>query len=166
MAAMIRVEPLTLPWIEALAEGDAVFTSRFGIAVAEGWLVFPDALPPMLDAVRSHGATRWGTHLFFDHDGTMAGFGGWNGPPIDGVAELGYAVAPSRQGRGLATAVVRILIERGLAAGVTMVLAHTLPEASPSTGVLTRCGFRQVGAVGDPDGSADGPVWRWEFPAV
>jgi len=42
---------------------------------------------------------------------------------------------------------------------VELVIAHTLPTANTSTRVLTRCGFRFVGDVVDPD---DDPVWRWE----
>jgi [ribosomal protein S5]-alanine N-acetyltransferase len=88
------------------------------------------------------------------------GFGGWKGPPDDGVAELGYAVAPARQGRGLATAVVRTLVDRARAAGLRAVIAHTLPEDNPSTSVLRRCGFVLAGEVIE-DGEA---VWRWELP--
>ena len=39
------------------------------------------------------------------------------------------------------------------------VRAHTLPQPSASTRVLTKCGFRHIGAVIDPE---DGLVWRWE----
>jgi hypothetical protein len=42
---------------------------------------------------------------------------------------------------------------------VTTVLAHTLPEESASTAVLTKCGFVHTGDAHDPD---EGTVWRWE----
>ena len=161
---MIRVEPLTLPWIEALAEGDAVFTDRFGIPVVEGWVGFPEAIPFALEEARAGTSGRWGSHLFFDEDGALVGFGGWKGPPADGVAELGYAVAPERQGKGIATAVVRQLVTRSEAAGVACVIAHTLPEKSASTSVLSRCGFTHESDVVDPDGGVEGVVWRWELP--
>jgi hypothetical protein len=96
---VIRVEPLTLPWIEALAEGDDIFVARFGIAVIEGWVGCPEAIPVALEAARATTPDDWGSHLFFDHDGALVGFGGWKGPPTDGVVELGYAVAPARQGK-------------------------------------------------------------------
>ena len=101
-----------------------------------------------------------GTHLFFGDDGALIGNGGWKGPPLDGAAELGYAVAPARQGRGVATAVVRELAGRARAAGLRMVVAHTLAAESASTSVLTRCRFVQVSELIDPD---EGPVWRWEL---
>src|SRR5215203_7483126 len=109
---VMRVESLRLECIEALIDGDAAFTERFGIAVIEGWAGFPEALPHALDATRRHNADPWGTHLFFDDDGALVGFGGFKGAPRDGEVELGYAVAPARQGRGIATAVVEELVAR------------------------------------------------------
>lgn len=160
---MIRVEPVTVGWMEALAAGDDVFTSRFGVRVIEGWAGFPEAIPMALEQARRRNADPWGSHLFFDDDGSLVGFGGWKGAPKDGTVELGYAVAPARQGRGIATAAVRELVARAGTAGVKRVIAHTLPEESPSTGVLKRCGFRYVGEVSDPDGQVEGVVWRWEL---
>ena len=90
----MRVEPLRLEWIEALIDGDAAFTERFGIAVIEGWAGFPEALPYALDAARRHDADPWGSHLFFDDDGALVGFGGFKGPPTEGEVEIGCAIAP------------------------------------------------------------------------
>ena len=160
---MMRVEPATLEWMDALAAGDNVFASRFGVAVVPGWAGFPEAIPAALDAARVHDADPWGFHLFFDDDGSLVGFGGWKGAPVNGTVELGYSVAPARQERGLATAAVRELIARAQVAGVKRVVAHTLPESSASTGVLKRCGFRFVGETPDPDGQVEGVVWRWEL---
>ncbi|MGH9243932.1 MAG: GNAT family N-acetyltransferase [Acidimicrobiales bacterium] len=157
---MIRVEPATLPWLEALAEGDDVFTARFDVPVVAGWAGFPETIPFALEAARAGAPAAWGAHLVFDADGALVGTGGWKGAPVDGVAELGYAVAPERQGRGIATAVVRELVARARAAKVQRVVAHTLPETSASTAVLRRCGFVPVDELIDPD---DGPVWRWEL---
>ena len=163
LTAVIRVEPLTLPWIEALAEGDEAFASRFGIEVVEGWAGFPAAIPFALEAARAGGPPQWGSHLFFDDDGALVGFGGWKGGPVDGAVELGYAVAPERQGRGIATAVVTELVARARTAGVTLVVAHTLPEMSASTTVLSRCGFSHVGDAVDLVSGVNGVVWRWEL---
>ena len=40
---------------------------------------------------------------------------------------------------------------------VRLVCAQTRPEENASTWVLTKCGFRRVGEVNDPE---DGFVWR------
>lgn len=155
---MVRLKAATLAWMEALAEGDDELTARFGIPVVAGWAGFPEAVPAALHALRADPEPAWGAYLFFDDDGALVGFGGWKGPPRDGAVELGYAVAPERQGRGIATAAVRALVVRARAARVPVVVAHTLPAASPSTTVLRRCGFTRAGEVVDPD---EGVVWRW-----
>ena len=158
---MVGVEPVQPAWVEALVEGDDVFEARFGRSVVSGWVGFPEALPHALEAARARPGDPWGPHVFFDDDGALVGFGGWKGEPENGVAELGYAVAPSRQGRGIATAVVQQLLARARAASVELVVAHTLPAESASTAVLRRCGFVRVGAAEDPD---EGVVWCWELP--
>ena len=79
---------------------------------------------------------------------------------MDGAAELGSAVAPARQGRRVATAVVRELVRRARVAGLHMIFAHTLPAESASTSVLARYGFASVADLIDPD---EGPVWCWEL---
>lgn len=86
--------------LEALSEGDHVFTARFGVPVVPGWLVFPEALPRAVQAALAGAPLAWGFHLLIDDDGSLVGNGGWKGAPVDGVAELGYAVAPERRGRG------------------------------------------------------------------
>ena len=111
---------------------------------------------------RAEPSSPWGTHLFFDDatEGALVGFGGWKGAPVDGQAELGYAVAPARQGEGIATAAVRELVGRARQAGVQTVVAHTLGSESASTSVLRRCGFTRVAVLEEPP---DGTVWRWEL---
>ncbi len=111
-------------------------------------------------AAHSGGSPEWGPHLVFDEDGALVGNAGWKGEPVNGVAELGYSVAPARRGRGTATAVVLELSDRGRASGLAETIAHTSAEQSPSTSVLARCGFTKVDELVDPD---DGPVWRWKI---
>jgi RimJ/RimL family protein N-acetyltransferase len=160
----VRVEPLRREWIEALVEGDDRFRDRFSIPVEEGWAGFPEALVPARDGARRHDRDPWGTHLFFAaDDGALVGLGGYKGPPRDGAVEIGYAIAPARQGRGLAGAAVAVMVERARQAGVAVVVAHTLAERNPSTSVLTRAGFVRTSTIADPDGGVDGDVWRWEL---
>jgi [ribosomal protein S5]-alanine N-acetyltransferase len=155
----LRVEPVTRDWATAFAEGEAVFSERFGITVEPGWIGFPEALPALVEGARREGASAWGWHFVFADDGALIGNAGWKGAPVAGTVEIGYAVAPSHQGRGVATAVVRELLDRARAAGVRTVTAHTLAVESASTAVLRHCGFEPVSALVDPE---DGKVWRWE----
>jgi ribosomal-protein-alanine N-acetyltransferase len=160
---VIRVEPITEAWADALAEGDGVFSQRFDVAVENDWAGFPEVVPFLVRMAHSTAPPEWGPHLVFDEDGTLVGNAGWKGEPVDGVAELGYSVAPARQGRGIATAVVSELLARARAAGLKEAIAHTLPLQSPSTSVLARCGFTKADDAIDPD---EGPVWRWKVHLV
>ena len=156
---MVQVVPARPEWLEALVVGDDEFARRFDIPVVEGWAGFPEVVPHLVEGVRERPEDPWGTQLFFDEeDGALVGMGGFMGPPDDGTVELGYAVAPARQGRGFATAVVAVLLGRAREAGVEKVIAHTLPEANASTAVLVKNGFVRDGESHDPD---EGTVWRW-----
>ena len=85
---------------------------------------------------------------------------GFKGPPGDGVVEIAYGVNPDQQSKGYATEAAQILTDYAFASGkVQVVRAHTLPDWNASTRVLTKCGFRRIGEVIDPE---DGLVWRWE----
>jgi len=159
----IRIVPARLDWLTALVESDAVFAELFGVPVEPGWIGFPEALPIAVDAARAHDDGPWGSHLFFDDDGALVGFGGFKGPPSAGRVEIGYAVAPSRQGRGIATAATRWMIDRARDNGVEAVVAHTLAEPNASTAVLERCGFVHVDTTADPDGDVTEDVYRWEL---
>jgi [ribosomal protein S5]-alanine N-acetyltransferase len=75
--------------------------------------------------------------------------------------EIAYAIAPSYQGRGLATQAGAELIRRALAdVRINLVCAHTLPQHNASTRVLEKLGLIFVGLANDED---VGTVWRWEL---
>ena len=120
--------------------------------------------PAWLAALRqSRGPDPWRYGFFVIHRvaGTAIGSAGFKGPPDStGTVEIAYCIAPGFEGQGYATEAAAALVAFAFTtAGIELVRAHTLPASNASTRVLTKCGFRQVGAVRDPD---DGPVWRWE----
>jgi ribosomal-protein-alanine N-acetyltransferase len=160
-AVEVRLQPATRAWLEALVEGDEVAAARVGVEIVPGWAGFPEVLPGTLAAVQAHGPDPWAAYLFFESDGALVGFGGFKGQPADGAVEIGYAIAPARQGRGLATAATRVMIDRARAANVRRVVAHTLAETNPSCAVLTRCGFQRTATIPGA-GPDEQDVWRWE----
>ena len=88
----------------------------------------------------------------------LVGWGGFKGPPQDGVLELGYEIAASHRGRGLATAAVEAMLAEAFADGrVERVIAHTLPERNASTRVLEKSGF-EFDAEVEQDGRS---AWRF-----
>jgi ribosomal-protein-alanine N-acetyltransferase len=154
------LEPATLAQIEALIAGDDVFAAEFGLNVVAGYIAFPEALEYTRKGLAEGLDPNWSSHLIIDPDaGELVGLGGFKGPPVAGEVEIGYGVAPERQGRGHASAAARWLTDTAFARGVEVVVAHTLAELNASTTVLQRCGMTKVGELVDPD---DGPIWRWE----
>ena len=110
----------------------------------------------------SSAADPWIHGFLLEHQTTGAPVGecAFKGPPgADGMVEIAYFVAPEHQGKGYATEAVAALVSYAFSTGqVCRVMAHTRPEPSASTRVLTKCGFRRIGEVIDPE---DGLVWRW-----
>jgi RimJ/RimL family protein N-acetyltransferase len=118
--------------------------------------------PEWLAAVQaSADSDPWmhGFSIVHRDTGRTIGGCGFKGPPADGVVEIAYSIDPEHQGNGYATEAAAALTNFAFAQNVRTVRAHTLPETNASTRVLTKCGFRHVGPVIDPE---DGPVWRWE----
>lgn len=162
-AVVVRLVTPDLALLDAALEGTAALAGALDCAVAEGWDVFPGSLRRVRDAVAADPqSTRWGTRLFvLDEPRMLVGWGGFKGAPREGAVELGYAIAPAWEGRGLATAAVRGLVDQAFAAPeVRTVVAHTLARASGSTRVLEKTGFVRDGEYTDEE---VGPVWRWRL---
>jgi RimJ/RimL family protein N-acetyltransferase len=81
--------------------------------------------------------------------------------PIDGTVEIGYGVAESQRGRGIATAAVGQLLQMAALSGLVQeVVAHILPENAASSRVVSRLGFTRGDPVVDPNGET---VVRWAW---
>src|SRR6187401_1449749 len=132
----LSVVPAKRAWLEALNESDEAFTALTGVPVEPEWVAdFPGIVRYCLAQLDAGADPTWGIHLFFDTDqgGALVGNGGWKGPPVDGIAELGYAVAPACRNRGIARGAVAVLLAQARVAGLHTVMAHTLRERSAST---------------------------------
>jgi RimJ/RimL family protein N-acetyltransferase len=80
----------------------------------------------------------------------LVGVAGFKGSPKDGFVEIGYSMLEAHQRNGYCTEAVRVLVCWALQnRAVRVVVAHTLPELTPSIRVLEKCGFLLVG---------DGPI--------
>jgi len=90
----------------------------------------------------------------------LIGIVGYKGAPTDGTVEVGYGILDAHQRRGYASEATAALVERAFALpGVRRVIAETLPELTPSIGVLEKLGF----ALADEGGSEEGVI-RFELP--
>jgi len=151
--------------MDAALAGDEALSEALGHDVVPGWVTFTEALEPTRDALAAQeGNATWGTRFFVVGDPPeLVGWGGFKGPPVDGVVELGYEIAESRAGRGLATAATRAMVGEALAdERVMTVIAHTLPEPNASNRVLDKAGFR-FSRETEEEGET---VWRFTLARV
>lgn len=161
MSVTTNIVPVTLAVADALVAGEAVFTARYGMVVAPGYLDAPEMLPTVRAALAGGTPPEWFSHLIVHRETlTVVGFGGFKGPPVDGEVEIGYSIAPAHRGRGHATSAVAQLVARARAGGVCVVSAHTLPEENTSSRILARAGFVMTEVLVDDE---IGDVWRWEL---
>ena len=90
--------------------GDELSPEALGIEVVPGWVTFTGALQTTRDALLAADPTsraRVPGFFVLGEPPELVGWGGFNGPPRGGVVELGYEIAESRWGQGLATAATR-----------------------------------------------------------
>jgi ribosomal-protein-alanine N-acetyltransferase len=156
----VRLVGATFELLDAAIEDPPRLGPLLSAAVAQGWAGFPEALPGLRRSCAKGDA--WGAQLFvIEEPRTLVGLGGYKGAPREGIVEIGYAIAPAFRGRGLATEVCAQMIHRAFADHqVRAVDAHTLAGMNPSTRVLEKLLFRQMGEIDDPD---DGKIWHWRL---
>jgi [ribosomal protein S5]-alanine N-acetyltransferase len=170
MIATKRLElvPATVESARAALNGESALAACLGVAVPATWP--PEFLdPPALEFTRARLAegpqhAGWWLHFVVLARGgatgrTLIGSAGYKGPPSpDGTVEVGYGIVRDHQRQGYASEAVRGLLEHAFAfPAVQRVIAETLPELTPSIGVLRKCGFRLIG-----DGSEPGVI-RFEL---
>ena len=98
----------------------------------------------------------WNAYYWIAQDSTagriLVGSGGFKGrPDANGAVEIGYSVLPQFRRQGYATEAVRGLVDWARSCpDVRRVLAEALPENTASVGVLTKCGFGDIGPGSEP----------------
>ncbi|MCC8065083.1 MAG: GNAT family N-acetyltransferase, partial [Clostridiales bacterium] len=68
-------------------------------------------------------------------------------PTEGGAAELGFTISLAYRRQGYCTEALRCLLDGCRQAGIRQFIADTLPDNAASQAVLTKLGFRRVGAV-------------------
>jgi ribosomal-protein-alanine N-acetyltransferase len=157
---VIRLVPVTMDLIDAAITGDDALALALGHGVTRGWLTFREALPVTRNALAASPAgSPWGARLFVSGEPPeLIGWGGFKGGPEGGAVEIGYEIAESRRGRGLATAAARAMVAEAFADPQVMrVIAHTLLERNASNRVLEKVGFSYDGE----DHEDSERVWRY-----
>jgi RimJ/RimL family protein N-acetyltransferase len=158
--------PAHLPLLEAIADSDwpALSSLLGGVSIAEHWLHFPEAMIWMRDFLREHEADPawWNYLIIHRQDVRLIGTCGYKGTPsFTGEVEIGYEIADSYQGKGLATEAALALVQHAFShESVRYITAHTLAETNASNHLLQKLGFVFLGEHIDIE---DGSIWEWRL---
>lgn len=122
--------------------------------IARNTLSIPHPYPPGLAErwIAGHSddwaAGRKGVWAVCLAGGELVGAAGLHLEPAHRRAELGYWIARSHRGRGIATEAVRALVEHAFdALGLERVFAHHFPWNPASGRVLQKAGLRREGLL-------------------
>ncbi len=148
----LRLVAGTLEIAEAEIEGRAPLEMLLEAEVPPDWPPesIRDALSFFLDLYREHpewlGWLGWYA-ISTEAAPVLCGSVGFKGPPNEaGMVEIGYSLLPDYQGHGLASEMVRGLIDWALRQSkVRVIEAETAPDNHPSIRVLERNRFERVG---------------------
>lgn len=119
-----------------------------------------------MDAALDRDADPWSFPPFFDDDGIVVGFGGFKGPPSARPVETGYAIAPSRRGRGIATTATLWMSDGVRDGRVEVVVAHALAEVDALPQSSSIASSVDVDTTADRDGGVSAAVHRWARPQL
>lgn len=129
------------------------------LALADTPIAPPEILKMLADLSGSIEAAFSPASWLIVEDGEVVGLCSITRPPREGVIDIGYGIAPSRQGRGLASAAVRDIVAWArLAPEVRVITAETGVTNRASQCVLAKAGFEQRGERIDAE---DGPLLCW-----
>jgi [ribosomal protein S5]-alanine N-acetyltransferase len=154
---MLELIPIDLPNLRRLADSEPVDLGDMEI--------FDGALPPSRVAAHALAqvdlgtSAHWCAPFLIVSRNSILGTCRFRAAPAHGSVEIGYEVAESQRGRGIATAAVERLLQMAASSGlVQQVVAHILPGNVASSKVVSRLGFSMGDSFVDHDGET---VVRW-----
>lgn len=122
----------------------------------------PDVLRMLSGLAEEIGKAFSPAAWLFIEEGEIVGLCSIVRPPQDGVVEIGYGVAPSRQGRGVASRAVADLVAWARTRPDVLALTAETSTVNPaSQKALAAGGFVPVGERIDDE---DGPLICWRRP--
>ena len=161
---MIRCErlelvPASVETLGAALEGPSALEVALGARVPPTWP--PEFLdPPALEFTRDRlvetpGDREWWMYFVVlptSGERVLIGSAGYKGRPTgDGTVEVGYGIVTDHRRQGYASEATRGLVARAFRLPeVRRVIAETLPELTPSIGVLRKSGFELIGEGSEP----------------
>jgi len=154
---MLKLVPIDLPNLRRLAASEPV--DLYGMDIVDGALPPPRVAAHALAQADIGTPTYWCAPFLIVSQNTILGTCRFRAAPEHGRVEIGYEVAESQRGRGVATAAVEQLLKMAASSGlVQQVVAHIVPGNVASAKVVSRLGFSLGDSFVDSDGEA---VMRW-----
>lgn len=151
----LQLVPASTASLEAELRHDrAALAELLSAQIPPGWppdLYDDDACRYSLNRLRESPApaTWWTWYILLPRaqgKPNLVGVGGFKGPPINGMVEIGYGIVGEFQCQGYATeAAAGLVCWAGAHPEVRIVAAHTLPELTASIRVLEKNGFVRRG---------------------
>ena len=97
------------------------------------------------DEIRKMCESDWSKVLVWEEDGRVVGYASWWYDPERRVGEVGNnAVDPDFQGRGIATALIRRVVETLRAQGARTLVVVTFTTNDPARRVYEKMGFKPL----------------------
>jgi RimJ/RimL family protein N-acetyltransferase len=156
----LALVPATTELAQAALDGSTTLAAALGATVPASWppeFLDPASLEFTIQRLQEGPEQAgWWLHFVVLTSGSagrlLIGSAGYKGPPSEeGGVEIGYGIVRDQQRRGYASEAVRGLLRGAFAHPVVhTVFAETLPELTPSIGVLGKCGFHLIGEGSEP----------------
>lgn len=156
----MRLVPSTVDLVRAEIGDRPELARLLGATVPVDWPPdeAADALPWFLERLEAAGSRGIGWYGFYgvvvsDLAGApvLVGTGGSLGPPVDGVAEIGYSMLPAYHGHGYATEMMTAIVDwLGRNPAIREVRAETDHKNMASRRLLARVGLEASGPGRDP----------------
>jgi len=160
----IQLLQLSVPNLRRLAASEPVELAA--LHIPEG------ALPPSKTVARALAQLELGTPALWcipflmvsTSRSMLLGACGFKTAPVNGRVEIGYGVARTERGRGVATIAVGQLLQLAATSDlVQQVVAHIVPDNIASSKTVARLGFSAEGTLVDTDGELV-MRWVWRLP--
>jgi [ribosomal protein S5]-alanine N-acetyltransferase len=150
----LRLLTCQIDHLQAIVRDPKSLGGLLGVSIPDGWPGSHDAWPHCLELLRKEplrALRGWWLYLFTHaHERALVGCGGFKSPPVEGVVESGYEIAPAFRGRGLEReAVVGLVRYAFTRPEVNAVQALTPARRGPETDVLEQAGMRKSGDAVD-----------------
>lgn len=151
--------------LEKAIEGNESLQQYLQVNLAPQWSEFGEVIfKYVLEKIQQdpQSIIWWAYFPIHKADNCLIGTCGYKGKPNEeGVVEIGYEVAKNYRHQGLATEMVKLLIQHAFShPEVKVVQAHTLAEPNASNHILQKCGFEKISERMDNE---DGLVWLWRL---